>query len=84
MDFLRKTRPYKWMIIVCAIIVPGLGHVLTKKPVRGLIYVFWILSMSYITFMITTDEMPLTMRCFGGIAVWIASVIEIAETDIFY
>ena len=67
----------KWFIFFSAVLVPGSGHVLSKKPVRGLVYVFWIFSMGYISWMITDSSVNFVIRCTGGFLVWIASVAEI-------
>ena len=72
-----KIKLPKWFIILSASIVPGSGHVLINRPIRGLIYVFWVLSMGYITFMFTSVEIPFAYRISGGFAVWMASVIEL-------
>lgn len=66
-------------MLFSALIVPGSGHVLAGRPVRGLFYVFWIFSMGYITWMITDASVDFVLRCTGGILVWIASVAEINQ-----
>ncbi|PLX34185.1 MAG: hypothetical protein C0604_02155 [Clostridiales bacterium] len=71
-----KFKLNKWFILFSAIIVPGSGHVMCGKPVRGLVYVFWILSMGYISWMITDLSVNFVLRSTGGLLVWIASVAE--------
>ncbi len=80
-DTFKKKKISKWLIIISSVIVPGSGHVFSNRPIRGLLYVFWIFSMGYITWMLTSDSVHFILRFTGGLLVWIASVVEIAKNN---
>ncbi len=69
----------KWAPLLAAIIVPGSGHVILNKPLRGLFYILWIFMFGFITFKITGENISLIGRWSGGIAVWVFSVIEVGR-----
>lgn len=66
-----------WIPILAAIIVPGSGYVLLKRPMRGLVMVFWMFIFGYITFQLSTVNISAVGRYSGGIAVWAISVLEV-------
>lgn len=66
-------------MIVSAMIIPGSGHVVLGKPVRGLLLVFWMFVFGYITFHLTIPEISLVGRWSGGIAVWFLSMLEVRK-----
>ena len=66
----------RWLPVVAAIVVPGSGHVLLGKPMRGLVFLFWMLIFGYITFQITTEATSRAGRLSGGFGVWAISVLE--------
>lgn len=80
-ECLKKINWKNCFIIISAVIFPGSGHVLSKKPVKGLMYVFWIISMGYISWMLTNSSVHFIIRCSGGLTVWIASVLEIVRSN---
>jgi hypothetical protein len=68
-----------WLVIAAAIIVPGSGHVLQGRPMRGLLLLFWMIIFGYITFHLTRENVTMIGRLSGGIAVWAISVVEVAH-----
>lgn len=67
------------LIIISAMIIPGSGHVILKKSVRGLMLVFWMLAMGYITYNITDESISIIGRYAGGLLVYILSVLEVLK-----
>jgi hypothetical protein len=78
MDALLKNIP-KWSILPLSILLPGLGHVILGKEIRGLLFVFWIIILGYITYQISTPGISIFGRLSGGIAVWVLSVLEVRK-----
>jgi hypothetical protein len=66
-----------WLALVGAVVVPGAGHVLLGRPMRGLILLFWMIILGYITFQLSSPAVSPIGRFAGGIAVWVLSVVEI-------
>lgn len=65
------------LTIISAMIIPGSGHVILKKPVRGMMLVFWMLAMGFITYNITDESISFFGRYAGGFLVYILSILEV-------
>lgn len=65
------------LTLISAMIIPGSGHVVLKKPVRGLMLVFWMLAMGFITYNITDESISFLGRYAGGFLVYILSILEV-------
>ena len=76
MNPLFKKRMLTYMTVMTAMVVPGSGHVLLGKPMRGFWMVMWMFAFGYITFQLTTPEISFIGRLSGGFAVWTISVLE--------
>ena len=66
-----------WIILLLTALLPGTGHIIMGKPLRGLVFVFWIIIFAYITFQLSASSISPVGRLSGGIAVWILSILEI-------
>lgn len=67
----------RWVIILSAIIIPGSGYVLTGRPYRALIFLFFMCFLGFITFHLSGPHISPIGRFSGGLAVWALSVIEL-------
>ena len=68
-----------WLIVLAAACVPGSGHVLLGRPMRGLILLFWMIIFAAITWHLAPDTVSRVGRLSGGFAVWAISVVEVAR-----
>ena len=68
-----------WLVIVAAVLVPGSGHVLLGRPMRGLLLLFWMIILGAITYRLTGETTSAVGRFSGGFAVWALSVVEVAR-----
>lgn len=71
----RKPLP-PWLVLVLAILFPGSGHVALGMPQRGLVFLFFILLMSWITWHLTSDTHSFIGRHAGGILIYGLSVLD--------
>lgn len=69
-----RTRPL--LVLAAAIVLPGCGQVLNRMPVRGLVFVFYILLLGTITFQLTTPDHSFLGRYAGGLFVYAISVLD--------
>lgn len=76
--FNKKLHP--WVIMIFSLLVPGSGHVLLGRPVRGLLLVLWMFFFGYITFHLTTKDISIIGRLSGGFAIWVVSIFEIYKS----
>ncbi|GEM_PF-2074198 len=73
-----------WGIMVGAFVIPSSGYVFFGKPVRGLLMLCWAFALGYITFQLTTPEIPWMGRLSGGLTVWTLSLLETRTLAIRY
>jgi hypothetical protein len=69
-----RARPL--LVLAVAIVLPGVGQLLNRTPVRGLIFVFYILLLGTITYQLTTPDHSLLGRYAGGLFVYAISVLD--------
>jgi hypothetical protein len=70
------TRRPPLLVLAAAIVLPGSGQVLNRTPVRGLIFVFYIVLLGAITYHLTTPDHSLIGRYAGGLFVYAISVMD--------
>jgi hypothetical protein len=67
---------HPWLVLALAVILPGVGHVAARMPQRGLVFVFFILLLGWITFHLTTPEHSLIGRYAGGLLIYTISILD--------
>ena len=70
----RPLHPY--LVLGLAVILPGAGHVAQGMPQRGLVFVFFILLLGWVTFHLTSPEQSFVGRYSGGFFVYAISVMD--------
>lgn len=68
------TRPL--LVLGSAILLPGSGQVINRTPVRGLVFVFYMLLLGVITYQLTTPEHSFLGRYSGGLFIYAISVVD--------
>src|SRR3989338_1794934 len=58
------------LVLVAAIILPGSGQVINREPVRGLVFVFFIVLLGAYTLKTAAPFVSLVGRFGGGLFVW--------------
>lgn len=58
-------------------IVPGSGHVILGVPKRGLLMVFWMVLLGFLTSRFAGPDISVVGRYAGGLAVWVLSVVDV-------
>jgi hypothetical protein len=57
-----------------AIALPGAGHIAVREAPRGLVFAFFVLFFSVLTYMTTTPDQSFVGRHAGGLFVWALSI----------
>jgi hypothetical protein len=71
------TRPWNpYLVLVIAILLPGVGHVVNRQPVRGLIFVFFILLLGAFTLKTAAPDVSVIGKYAGGLFVWAVSIMD--------
>ena len=65
-------HPYR--VLLVAILPPGVGQVINNNPPRGLMMVFSILALGWISYHLTTPDQSWVGRYAGGLFVCAISV----------
>ena len=64
-----------WVLVVAAIL-PGVGQVVNRMPIRGLVFILYMLLLGTVTFNLTTPEHSLVGRYSGGIFIYAISILD--------
>lgn len=64
------------VVLLTAIVLPGVGHVLNRLPTRGLMFVFYTVLLGVITWNLTTPDHSLVGRLAGGLFIYAISVVD--------
>lgn len=71
------TRPLSpWLVLAVAVILPGVGQVLNRQPVRGLIFVFFIILLGGFTLKTAAPEVSVVGKFAGGLFVWAMAILD--------
>jgi hypothetical protein len=70
----RPINPY--VVLALSILLPGVGHVVSGMPARGLVFVFFMLLFGWITFHLTTPDQSLLGRYSGGLFIYAISITD--------
>ncbi|ODR99977.1 hypothetical protein AUC68_02400 [Methyloceanibacter methanicus] len=70
----RPINPY--IVLLLAIVLPGVGHVAAGMPSRGLVFVFFMLLFGWITFHLTTPDHSVVGRIAGGLFIYALSITD--------
>jgi hypothetical protein len=74
-DVSRKPwNPY--FVLAAAIVLPGSGQVLNGVPTRGLIFVFFIVLLGWVSANIMPADSSFVGRYIGGVFIYGLSVID--------
>jgi hypothetical protein len=67
-------NPY--VVLAAAILLPGTGHVLNGTPQRGLVFLFFIILLGWVTSEIAPAHVSFIGRYAGGILIYGLSVLD--------
>jgi len=69
-----------YIVLVVAIILPGVGQVLNRQPVRGLVFLFFILLLGAYTLKTAAPEVSIVGKLAGGLFVYAMSIFDAYKT----
>ena len=70
----KPFNPY--IILLVAILLPGVGHVLNGNPQRGLTFLFFIITLGWVTSKIAPPEASFIGHYAGGAFIYALSIID--------
>ncbi len=71
-------NPY--LVLAVAVVLPGVGQVLNRQPVRGLIFVFFIVLLGGFTLKTAAPDVSVVGKFAGGLFVWAMAIHDAYKT----
>ncbi len=72
--------PNPLLVLAVALVLPGVGQVLNRQPLRGLIFVFFIVLLGGFTLKTAAQDVSFIGKISGGIFVWAMAVFDAYKT----
>jgi hypothetical protein len=72
--------PNPHLVLTIATVLPGMGQVLNRQPLRGLIFVFFILLMGAFTLKTAAPDVSFVGKMAGGLFVWAMAMMDAYKT----
>ena len=73
----RPPRPINPLVILAlAIVLPGAGQVFNREPVRGLIFIFFMVLLGGFTLQTAAPEVSIVGKLAGGLFVYAVSIYD--------
>lgn len=70
----KPLNPY--LVLAIGVVLPGCGQVVNKQPMRGLLFVFFILLLGAFTLKTASPDVSIIGKLAGGIFVYAMSVLD--------
>ena len=74
----RPTNPRR--VLAAAVVLPGSGQVINRQPVRGLVFVFFILLLGGFTLKTAAPDVSIVGKLAGGLFVWALAILDAYKT----
>ncbi|WP_149589866.1 hypothetical protein [Tabrizicola flagellatus] len=75
-----KQPPNPYLVLAVAILLPGVGQVLNRQPVRGLIFVCFAVLLGGFTLKTAAPDVSFVGKVSGGLFVWAMAVLDAYKT----
>ncbi len=80
MSTVSRPAPNPHLVLVSAIVLPASGQVLNRQPVRGLVFVFFILLLGGFTLQTAAPDVSLVGKLSGGLFVYAMAIYDAYKT----
>ena len=75
------TKPVQPLVVLAvAILLPGVGQVLNRQPIRGLIFVFFAVLLGGFTLKTAAPDVSFVGKFAGGLFVWAMAIFDAYKT----
>ena len=74
----QPLNPY--LVLAVAVVLPGVGQVLNRQPVRGLIFVCFAILLGAFTLKTAAPEVFFVGKMAGGLFVWAMAILDAYKT----
>lgn len=77
---MTKAPPNPYLVLAVATVLPGMGQVMNRQPLRGLIFVFFILLLAAFTLKTASPDVSFVGKIAGGLFVWAMAMMDAYKT----
>ena len=63
-------------VLLIAVLLPGVGQVLNNTPKRGLMFIFFIMSLGWVTLHLSSPDASFVGRYAGGFFIYSISAVD--------
>lgn len=77
---MTKAPPNPHLVLAIATLLPGMGQVMNRQPLRGLTFVFFILLLGAFTLKTAAPEVSFVGKVAGGLFVWALAMLDAYKT----
>lgn len=74
----KPMNPY--LVLAIAFLLPGMGQVANRQPLRGLTFVFFILLLGGFTLKTAAPDVSIIGKLAGGLFVWAMAMMDAYKT----
>ncbi|MGL4236577.1 hypothetical protein [Tabrizicola sp.] len=75
-----KQPPHPYGVLAVALVLPGMGQVLNRQPVRGLIFVCFAVLLGAFTLKTAAPDVSFVGKLSGALFVWAMAVFDAYKT----
>jgi hypothetical protein len=74
----HRAKPpfHPYVVLAVAAVLPGVGQVINNQPNRGLLFLFTMIALGYVTFHLSTPEISVVGRYAGGLFIYALSLMD--------
>jgi hypothetical protein len=77
---MTKAPPSPYLVLATAIVLPGVGQVMNRQPMRGLIFIFFIILLGAFTLKTAAPDVSFVGKYAGGFFVWAMAIFDAYKT----
>jgi hypothetical protein len=75
-----KAPPKPYLVLAVATILPGMGQVMNRQPLRGLIFVFFAVLLGAFTLKTAAPDVSFVGKTAGALFVWAMAMMDAYRT----
>ncbi|MFP5478793.1 MAG: hypothetical protein ACLGIE_03740 [Alphaproteobacteria bacterium] len=75
-----KPPPNPHLVLAVALVLPGMGQVLNRQPVRGLIFVCFAVLLGGFTLKTAAPDVSFVGKLSGALFVWAMAILDAYKT----
>jgi hypothetical protein len=75
-DATVKPPWHRLRVLLIAVLLPGVGQVINNTPKRGLMFVFFMMSLAWVTLHLAPPQASFVGRYAGGFFIYAISVMD--------